>query len=173
MSWFIISTLFWKGNGLIRLVIITWRCGCKGSQAGGISIGFSMMRCWRLLPRFHLHLTTPILWIQTVVGYFLWFSLSDLMFLRFLNLNFIYLDSVFVKLFLHHFSNCKECIEFGELVKYLKLKKIEAIFRFNNLLYDEKFIQKQGIQVFGMEFRDGHFPPQSLIDTFLKTVFKL
>ena len=59
------------------------------------------------------------------------------------------------------------------MLKYLKQKKVEAVFRFNNLLYDEEFMKKQNISVYGMEFRDGHFPPKKLIYTFLQRVFKL
>lgn len=59
------------------------------------------------------------------------------------------------------------------MVQYLKEKKVEAIFRFNNLLYDEDYIKKQDITVYGMEFKDGYFPPKNLIHTFLQRVFKL
>lgn len=59
------------------------------------------------------------------------------------------------------------------MVNFLKKSKVEAIFRFNNLLYDEDYIKKQKIEVFGMEFKDGHFPPKSLIKSFLQKVFKL
>lgn len=59
------------------------------------------------------------------------------------------------------------------MVEFLKSSQIEAIFRFNNLLYDENYIKQQGIQVYGMEFKDGHFPPSDLIDLFLNRVFKL
>jgi hypothetical protein len=62
--------------------------------------------------------------------------------------------------------------EFGQIVDFLVQKKIEAVFRFNNLLYDEQFIKDKNIHVYGMEFKDGHFPPPQLIQTFLKTVFR-
>jgi len=63
--------------------------------------------------------------------------------------------------------------EFSQIVDFLISNKIEAVFRFNNLLYDENYIKSKNIRVFGMEFKDGHFPPDTLIKTFLKNVFQL
>lgn len=61
----------------------------------------------------------------------------------------------------------KDCILFENLVQFLSQNKIEALFRFNNLLYDDKFIESQGIHAYGMEYPDGHFPSDSQIDQFL------
>ena len=54
----------------------------------------------------------------------------------------------------------------------MQFHRIQALFRFNNLLYDENYIHKAGIQVYGMEFPDGRFPKPHEIDTFLTEAFK-
>ena len=65
-----------------------------------------------------------------------------------------------------------DIIDFRVLVAELKTKKIEALFRFNDLLYDEEYIRNQGIDVFGMEFPDGRFPDEDQINNFLRLAFQ-
>jgi hypothetical protein len=69
-------------------------------------------------------------------------------------------------------SSNSDCILFENLVQFLCQNKIEALFRFNNLLYDDQFIQGKGIDTYGMEYPDGHFPSDAQIDEFLKNSSK-
>lgn len=66
----------------------------------------------------------------------------------------------------------REAMDFGAMVDFLRKGRVEALFRFNNCLYDEDFLRKRGVRVFGMEFKDGYFPPPELIREFLQRVFR-
>lgn len=54
----------------------------------------------------------------------------------------------------------------------MKKQRIEALFRFSALKYDEKHMKKRGIEVFDFYFDDGTYPKDSQIQEFLEIVSK-